>query len=316
LNQNNCDIARDLMPLSVDGVCSEGSQRFLDGHVAERKPCSDYFNGMKAGILQDIKAEPTQEEQTLKKSFRHVGKRLKALWITLIALVCAFALLLVAAGVNQILLNYTTSAPLDTYVASIYSNDALASIGLAANFSNQVYNGFRRDEYYFELLSDRKEYVILTYTVEWFPYQHKEADDSFNSAFVSGNVAFKPLGVNSPLVQNSEVRSVITGWSSNARFTTMLETHQLCVDNGRLYMIDGWNSVQTTTGRTLMIPKIGLPVYEVRLADGDDIRTIYASWRNDEIPNASADRLDKYGLPLSGVISPSDLDKYSDFIVK
>ena len=316
MNQNNCDIARDLMPLSVDGVCSEGSQRFLDGHVAECKPCSDYFNGMKAGVLQDIKAEPTQEAQTLKKSFRHVGKRLKALWITLIALVCAFALLLVAAGVNQILLNYTTSAPLDTYVVSIYSNDALASIGLAANFSNQVYNGFRRDEYYFELRSDRKEYVILTYTVEWFPYQHKEADDSFNSAFVSGNVAFKPLGVNSPLVQNGEVRSVITGWSSNARFTTMMETHQLCVDNGRLYMIDGWNSVQTTTGRTLMIPKLGLPVYEVRLADGDDIRTIYASWRNDEIPNASADRLDKYGLPLSGVISPSDLEKYADLIIK
>ena len=46
MNQNNCEIARDLMPLSIDGVCSEGSQRFLDTHVAECKPCQDYFAGM------------------------------------------------------------------------------------------------------------------------------------------------------------------------------------------------------------------------------------------------------------------------------
>lgn len=317
MNQNNCDIARDLMPLSIDGVCSEGSQRFLDAHVAECKPCSDYFAGMKTGLQLPVKAEPTQEDQVLKVSLRHVSKRFKALWITLAALACAFALLLVAAGVNQILMNHTEAAPLDVYDVSIYRNDALVSTGLVANFFGQeVYDGFHRDEYFMTLTETNKDAVILTYTVHWFPYRHHEVDDHLNDVFVSGKAEFKPMGVNSPLVQNGEIKPMITGWSSNARFTTMLETHQLCMDNGQLHMIDGWDSVQTTTERTLMIPKPGTPVYEVRVSDGKETRTIYAAWRNDEIPNVSADRLDKNGLPLSGVISPSDLEKYADLIVK
>jgi hypothetical protein len=316
MNRNDCDIVRDLMPLSVDGVCSESSQRILDAHVAQCQTCRSLFTRMKAG-MPTIQAKPTDEAQALKKGLRYLGKRFKALWITLAALVCAFALLLVAAGVNQVLQNYSTGAPLDMYTVSIYSNDALVSMGLAANFNGQeVYNGFQREEYYMKPSDSNEDSVILTYTVHWFPYRHQEVDDTWNDIFVSGNVEFKAHGVNSSMVQNGAVRPVITGWSSNARFTTMLETHQLCVDNARLYMIDGWDSVQTTTGRTLMIPHLGTPVYEVRLSDGKETRTVYAAWKNDEIPNVSADRFDKNGLPMSGVIGPSDLEKYADFINK
>ena len=316
-NQNNCDIARDLMPLSIDGVCSEGSQRFLDAHVAECKPCNDYFDGMKTGML-NIKMEPTQESKSLKKSLRHMGKRFKALWITLAALACAFALLLVAAGVNQVLMNHTEAAPLDMYTINLFRNDALVSTALSGSFYEQVYDGYQTDRYYFTLEGEDEEHVILTYTVHWFPYQHKQLASAMKTTVFPdpAPTSFKPMGVDAPLVEDGAVLAGTNGWMSDYRFTTGLDFDTLCMDNGQLYLIDGWDSVQTTTGRTLMIPKLGTPVYEVRLSDGKETRTIYAAWRNDEIPNVSADRLDKNGIPMSGILSPSDLDKYADFIVK
>lgn len=318
MNRNDCDIARDLMPLSVDGVCSEGSQRFLDGHLAECEPCRDYFSGMKAALQLPVRADPTEEARALKKGLRHMGKRFKALWIALIALACAFALLLVVAGVNQLLMNHTEAAPLDMYEISIYSNDALVSVGLGATFSEQVYDGYQTDRYYFTLESDDEEYVILTYTVRWFPYLHKQYAEPVNTSSFSAPapIAFKPQGVDAPLVQDGAALGGVTGWTSDYPFTTAIEFDTLCVDNGQLYLLDGWDSVQTTSGRTLLIPKLGTPVYEVRVADSDDIRTVYAFWRNDEILNVSADRFDKNGIPMSGFISPSDLNKYADFIVK
>ena len=317
MNQNNCEIARDLMPLSIDGVCSEGSQRFLDTHVAECKPCQDYFAGMKTGML-NIQMEPTQESKSLKKSLRHMDKRFKALWITLAALVCAFALLLVAAGVNQMLMNHTEAAPLDMYNINLFRNDALVSTALSGSFYEQVYDGYHRDEYYMTLTDTNKDAVILTYYVHWYPYQRKQISKAMDTTVFPdlAPTSFKPMGVDAPLVEDGAVLTGTTGWMFDYRFTTGLEFDALCMDNGQLYMIDGWDSVQTTTGRTLVIPQPGTPVYEVRLSDGKETRTIYAAWRNDEITNVSADKFDKNGLPMSGVISPSDLEKYADFIVK
>ena len=313
MNQRNCDMARDLMPLSVDGVCSEGSQRFLDEHLADCQPCRDYFAGMKTGML-NIQMEPTQESKSLKKSLRQMGKRYRALWITLTALVCAFVLLLTAAGVNQLFMHYTEAAPLDMYTVNIFRNDALVSTVLSGSFYEQVYDGFHRDEYYMTLTDTNKDAVILTYTVHWFPYRHRKIAGGMKNDTPAGLVVFKPMGVEAPLVQEGSVLAGATGWTSDYRFTSTLEFDALCMDDGQLYLIDGWDSVQTTTGRTLLIPQPGTPVYEVRLSDGKETRTIYAAWKNDEIPNVSADRLDQNGLPLSGTIGPSDLEKYSSFL--
>lgn len=318
MNQNNCEIARDLMPLSVDGVCSEGSQRFLDGHLAECKPCQDYFNGMKTGML-NIKMEPTQESKSLKKSLRHMSKRFKALWITLTALVCAFVLLLAAAGVQQTLRSYTNSAPLDMYTISIYSNDALVSMGVSGSFFSQVYNGFSRNEEYTTLDETGKEAVILTYAVQWYPFQHKEIAESLNKNSLANSAAtvaptIIPFKSKNTDTEDSVIELRNPKWNSDYRFTKMLETQQLCMDNGMLYMLAGWDSVVSTSGRTLLVAQPGTPVYEIRVTDGKETRTIYT--RGDDIPNYTADMLDENGLPKSGCLSPSDLDKYADLIVK
>ena len=318
MNRNDCDMARDLMPLSVDGVCSEGSQRFLDDHVAQCPPCRNIFAQMKAGT-PTLQAEPTQEAKALRQGLRGLGRRYKALWITIIALACAFVMLLTAAGVQQMLRNYTNNAPLDMYTISIYSNDALVSMGISGSFYEQVYNGFQRDEQFTTLDDSNTEAVILTYSVSWFPYQHREIANSLNEN-TSVNSSVTPAPTLTPFKsKNTNTEDAVMElrnpkWNSDYRFTKLLETYQLCVDNGMVYMLDGWDSVVSTSGRTLLVAQPGMPVYEIRVTDGKDTHTIYT--RGDEIPNYTAGMLDESGLPQSGIISPSDLERYADFIVR
>ena len=313
MNRNDCDIARDLMPLSVDGVCSDGSQCFLDVHVAQCQPCQEYFAGMKNGML-NIKMEPTQEAKSLKRGLHHMSKRIKGLWIALIALACVTVLVLTATYAHSAWWNKTDWAPLDTYAVSIYSNDALVSMSLSGSFYEQVYNGFQQDRYYFALEGDDEEQVILTYLVSWFPNQHKKIASAADEVSTSGLSPYQAQGVRADVIYDGV--KLNTQWNSDYRFTTMLEAEMLCVDNGQLCLLDGWDSVETTTGRTMLVAEPGTPVYEIRLSDGEEIRTIYASWKGDVIPNYTADMLDEHGLPQSGILAPSDLDKYSDLIVK
>ena len=39
--KRDCEMARDLMPLCVDGVASEGSQEFVAAHAASCKECAE-----------------------------------------------------------------------------------------------------------------------------------------------------------------------------------------------------------------------------------------------------------------------------------
>lgn len=311
MNRNDCDIARDLMPLSVDGVCSEGSQRFLDDHVAQCPPCRDTFARMKAG-MPSIQAEPTQEAVALKQGLRYIRKRFRALWITLMVLVCTFVLLLVAAGVNQMLMNHTEATPLDAYTVRLYRNDALVSMQLSGSFYKQVYNSFKRTEDPTFLPDANQGAVILTYELSWYPYQHKKIADSLEEADASGLTPFKPQGVRADVIYDDA--KLNTNWKSDYRFTASLDDNQLCMEDGKLYLIGGMDAAKSTTGRTLLVLLPGMPVAEIRFTDGRNTKTIY-TW-GDEIENVWDNRSDENALPESGILSPSDLDKYADFIVK
>ncbi len=43
----NCDVIRDLMPLSVDGCCSSDSEELVRDHISQCKECREIFESMK-----------------------------------------------------------------------------------------------------------------------------------------------------------------------------------------------------------------------------------------------------------------------------
>lgn len=272
MNQN-CEIARDLMPLSMDSVCSESSQRFLDEHMAQCQPCRSIYTQMKSG-MPPLQSVPTQEAAALKQGLRWLGKRFKALWITLIALVCAFVLLLTAAGVNQLVWHWYTDVPLDMCTTTVGSTSALVYITASFPFLEQHYNGQQFDV---EAATDADNHtgqpdaVILTYTLSYFPNQVKD--------FASRMPDY--------------------------RYTTSLNGYDLCRDGNNIYLIDGMEGVTTADGDHLMLLDQGLPVSEIRIKSGKNTKTIY-TWGSDF--HIKPEGLTENGLPLSKFMLRKDYE--------
>ena len=301
MNQHNaCDIARDLMPLSIDEVCSEGSQRFLDDHLQQCPPCRRIFSSMRSAPQSYPNPESTNEERALRQSMKAVRRRFRWLWITVITLCCAFVLVLAAAGVQQILTYWSTPVPLDLYNVSPYRQDALFFMSLSAAFPQTAYNGVSWDEAIVTTQDNHTgadEAIIITYSIEYYPYQAR--------AFIEALPAEMPQDFVSREAGQTSV-------STNYNFRGGLPVDRMCVVDGGLYMIDSQEYVMTTYGRPLKLLTPGMPVSEIRFTDGKNTVTLY-TW-GDEIPNHSADRIDEYGVPLSGMISPSDYERLRDVI--
>lgn len=275
--QNQCDIARDLMPLSIDGVCSEGSQRFLDAHITVCEPCRDIFGKMKAGNLPQMEVEPAKEAQALKQGLRWLGRRFRALWIALAGISAAFVLLLVVAGVNQVAWNWITDIPLDQYSTRIHSASPYVSITMSANFLAQDYVGHSLDIRSADEMgvnrTGQPNAVILTYTLEYYPRQAK------NSA------------------------SHLPDYT----FTTGLTSYELCHDGSYIYMVDGMEGVTPSDGKHLMLLDTGSPVSEIRVRAGSEEKTIYA-W-GDEL-NLYPKALSENGLPTSRIMLRKDYEAW------
>lgn len=298
--QNQCDIARDLMPLSIDAVCSEGSQHFLEEHLQQCPPCQRIFSSMKSVPASVPAPALAEEDNSLRRGLKSVRRRFRWLWITLITFCCAFVLLLAAGGVQQMLMYWSAPVPLELYTVTHYRHDALFFMDLSAVFPQTAYNGVGWEETIVTTEDNHtgaEEAVIITYTIEYFPHQAR--------AFVEALPAEMPQGFVSPQAGQTSV-------SANYRYSGGLPVDRMCVVDGHLYMIASREYVMTTYGRPLKLLTPGMPVSEIRFTDGENTITLY-TW-GDEIPNHSADRVDEYGVPQSGMISPSDYERFSDLI--
>ena len=56
-----CNVARDLMPLMLDGAASGESQKLLNEHLEECADCRAYYGGMKAAL--PVAREASEQEQ-------------------------------------------------------------------------------------------------------------------------------------------------------------------------------------------------------------------------------------------------------------
>lgn len=71
MSKVKCEVVRDLMPLVIDDVASEGSKRLVQAHMEDCEGCRGYYTGMTAAISRA--AMPPESD----KSFIKLGKRMK-----------------------------------------------------------------------------------------------------------------------------------------------------------------------------------------------------------------------------------------------
>ena len=69
MKNNRCGIVRDLIPLYIDGVCSEESTEMVRNHIENCKECRDIYESMK-----DESIEASVYNETEKVIGRHRQK--------------------------------------------------------------------------------------------------------------------------------------------------------------------------------------------------------------------------------------------------
>lgn len=80
--KHECNVIRDLMPLTLDGAASEESQQLLSDHLEECAACREYYGGMKAALPVALKANSEQEQKQFDRAARKVRKkRRRRLWL-------------------------------------------------------------------------------------------------------------------------------------------------------------------------------------------------------------------------------------------
>lgn len=94
---DKCAVARDLMPLCVDGTASEASRRRVDKHVIDCPPCATVYQEMQTAIDLDVpdRQEAEQFDSAVKKvKHKHAWRKVRNV---LLGVVLALVLCLGAA---------------------------------------------------------------------------------------------------------------------------------------------------------------------------------------------------------------------------
>ncbi|NMA65781.1 MAG: hypothetical protein GX957_06005 [Clostridiaceae bacterium] len=94
----SCEIIKDMLPLYLDGVCSNDSKVMVEEHLAECDSCKAELDAMKGEIFLSHKEQNLKEAETVKKLSRRWKKGmmkslLKGVFITLLVIL-AIALVL------------------------------------------------------------------------------------------------------------------------------------------------------------------------------------------------------------------------------
>ena len=141
MNNNECNVARDLMPLVIDQVASEESRMLVETHVSGCEPCAQVYTDMQAQTPEkDDTAEDNSFSAAMRQLRRTVGwRRMK---VIILSVVITLGVLAAGSwGYRYFVEESNRSTPLDWYNATV--SRAKDGTGLITiNCSKGYYNGY------------------------------------------------------------------------------------------------------------------------------------------------------------------------------
>ncbi len=144
MNNNECNVARDLMPLVIDKVASEESSALVEAHVADCSDCAQVYTDMQVKVPEnkDI-AEEVSFAAAMRQLRRTVGwRRIKV--IILCAVIAPAMLVAGYLAYVHLFLDISRPMPLDWYSVNLSRTKdgiVLASIDNTEGWSNYSYSG-------------------------------------------------------------------------------------------------------------------------------------------------------------------------------
>ena len=96
-----CEMIQDLLPLYLDGVCSEESKKAIEKHLQECSGCKEFFHAMREADGMEIGSLNADRERQKAASFQAVKKKLfrKQILAAVAAVVILVATAFVTIGV-------------------------------------------------------------------------------------------------------------------------------------------------------------------------------------------------------------------------
>ena len=70
----SCEIIKDLLPLYLDGVCSNDSKALIEEHLTECDNCKAELQAMKEGLFMNRKEQNLKEAEAVKSLSRRWKK--------------------------------------------------------------------------------------------------------------------------------------------------------------------------------------------------------------------------------------------------
>lgn len=96
-----CDMIQDLLPLYIDGVCSEESKKAVDQHLSECRGCKEFYTVMCEADQVNIDTHNANRERQKAASFQAVKKRIlrRQILAAVIAVIVLIAITFSGIGV-------------------------------------------------------------------------------------------------------------------------------------------------------------------------------------------------------------------------
>ena len=144
--KNNCDMARDLMPLTIDGVASEAGRQYVKEHLEECAECRAYLAGMKASLKVDAD-QAAREMRDFTRTAAHMKHRrwLRRALIALVALAVIFVGMFVAVHAHRAYNNEKIALTASEYTARLSQLEDGRVIVTAQTFDKYLADLFVHD---------------------------------------------------------------------------------------------------------------------------------------------------------------------------
>ncbi len=96
-----CEMIQDLLPLFLDGVCSEESKKAIEKHLSECSACKEFYAAMREADGMEIDTHNADRERQKAASFQAVKKKLfrKQLLAAAAAVIALVLIALAAVGI-------------------------------------------------------------------------------------------------------------------------------------------------------------------------------------------------------------------------
>lgn len=120
--KSECNVARDLMPLCIDGVASEESERYVQTHIEECTPCKKYFEGMKTALPAQAEKREAEEQAEFSRAAEKLKKKQRRrVWRNVVIGGLAGVIVVIGLyiGWTELAVKYNAELPTDAYGVSL-----------------------------------------------------------------------------------------------------------------------------------------------------------------------------------------------------